>query len=771
MVSVGKNVPRKEGPQKLCGLAKYIDDYDFKDCLYGVTFRSSIPHGLIKKISFDSDFPWQEYVIATAQDIPGPNVVALIENDQPLLADKKILHPMEPILLVSHPILQKAYAALEHIRVDYEELPAVLTLEESLSLEQVLYPPDNVFKKFQIQKGNVEAGFAQADFIVEGEYRVPHQEQTYIENNGVAAYVENGTIVVMGSMQCPYYVHKALKHIFNVPDEKLRIIQTTTGGGFGGKEEYPNMIAGHAALLALKSGRPVKMIYDRQEDMAATTKRHPAWIKHRTGVTKEGKLVAQEIEVVMDGGAYVTLSPVVLSRGTLHATGPYECPNVRVVSKTAATNTPPNGAFRGFGAPQTLFAAELHWEKIAEAVGLDSLTLRRLNVFKEGSQTATGQILGESVGASEVLERAVTRSRYISKRKEYSLWNRDKKKESWRGMGLALVHHGAGFTGSGEVYLASRAGVAFTNKGQVKVLAASTEIGQGTISMFAQIVADSLGIPYEWVVVVDPDTGQVPNSGPTVASRTCMVVGGLIQKATLQLKQELSRHISKKSSWSQEDLKEAARKMIPPPAGEAELAPSRRSAGGGMMEGQPEKKYIVEYEKPKEIQWDDKTYKGDAYAVYSYACAVVDLEVDKLTYEVKIHKITTAQDIGKAIHPLLAEGQIMGGTAQAVGYALYENVVMKNGVMQNAQLTNYIIPTFMDTPPMDIEIVEKPYSHGPFGAKGVGELPMDVPAPAIAAAIHHATGLWIPELPILPEKIFKVFFSSPLVGEGRVRGT
>ena len=405
---------------------------------------------------------------------------------------------------------------------------------------------------------------------------------------------------------------------------------------------------------------------------------------------------------------------------------------MRVRSSVVATNTPPNGAFRGFGAPQTLFAAELHMERIAEALGIDSLTLRRRNAFDQGSVTATGQVLGESVGARTSLERCVRRSGYTKKRAENARWNRGKNR-TWRGIGLALVHHGAGFTGSGESYLQSRAAVSLTRDGEIHVLAASTEIGQGTNTMFAQVVADALGVPVGDVVVETPDTGRVPNSGPTVASRTCMIVGGLLQRAARQLLDEVVGTVGRKPD-SRRAWKEAGRRVC------------------GASEA---KRFEVQYETPSEIRWDDKTYKGDAYGVYSYGAVAVDLEVDRLTYEVTVRKVTAAQDIGKAIHPLFVEGQIMGGTTQALGWALHENVVYKNGYMQNAQLTNYIIPTSLDTPPLDVEIVEEPYSRGPRGAKGVGELPMDVPGPAVAAAIHQATGLWMTSLPILPERLYE----------------
>jgi CO/xanthine dehydrogenase Mo-binding subunit len=728
MPSVGTSAQRKEGPEKLTGGAKYVDDYRIPGVLHGVTLRSSISSGTIRSIRFLPTFDWSDVVVARAEDIPGQNHVFLIEKDQPLLANEVIRHREEPILVLGHSDRAKAYEALSHIAVLYEETTPALTLEDALAGTARVHGGDNVFKRFLIEKGDLERGFREADYVVEGEYRTPHQEQAYIETNGIAAWEDgDGTLVVMGSMQCPYYVHKAMLELFPRPPEKIRVVHTTTGGGFGGKEEYPNLVAGHAALLALKAKRPVKIIYDRVEDMRATTKRHPARIRHRTGVKSDGTLVAQDIDVIMDGGAYVTLSPVVLSRGVLHATGPYECPNVRVAGRVVATNTPPNGAFRGFGAPQTLFAAELHMERIADRLGVDPVALRRKNLFREGSITATGQELRESVGAGKVLERVVEKGRYLARKKAIEKWNRRKSSPTYRGVGLATVFHGAGFTGSGEVHLKSRAGVSLGRDGAFEVRAASTEMGQGTTSILAAIAAESLGVPYEWVRVETPDTGKVPDSGPTVASRTCMVVGGLLKRAAEKLREALEKRGVR---W--------------PPT---RLALKRAARTLGALD------FVEEYEKPPGIVWDDATYRGDAYGVYSYAAMMVELEIDKSTYEVRVRDVVTAQDVGRAINPILVEGQILGGTVQGIGFALLENAVYRDGVMANPQFTNYVIPTTLDTPPMRVEIVEVPYSLGPFGAKGVGELPMDVPAPAIAAAIHKATGLFLAELPILPERI------------------
>jgi CO/xanthine dehydrogenase Mo-binding subunit len=750
MSVVGTNAPRKEGPQKLCGQARYVDDVALPGCLQGVTFRSPIAAGRIEAIEFDAAFPWDECVVATAADIPGRNVVTLIETDQPLLVERDIRHHAEPILLLAHEKRDMAWAALDHVVLRTRPSTPVLSMDDALRAETLVHAPDNCLKTLHIEKGDVESALRRADFVVEGTYEVPAQEQAYIENNGVAAWFdEDGVLTVLGSMQCPYYIQKALMPLFALPADKVRVQQATTGGGFGGKEEYPNMIAGHAALLAHKSGRPVKMIYDRHEDMIATTKRHPARVRHRTGVTKDGVLLAQDIDIVMDGGAYVTLSPVVLSRGILHASGPYACPDVRIHARSVATNTPPSGAFRGFGAPQTLFAAELHWERIAQATGIDALTLRRRNLVRQGSELPTGQVLHDSVGASDVLEDCVRRTSYEKKRREYDRWNRKRANPTWKGIGLAVVHHGAGFTGSGEVMLQSQADVALTRDGRIIVDASSTEIGQGTNSMFASIVADALGVPYDWIDIETPDTAKVPDSGPTVASRTCMIVGALLVRASNHLRRAVQEVAGgTKLPVSRQALRRAA----------AALCDDDRAGRGGAHVGARSRDgdrivFSARYEKPPEVQWDDTTYRGDAYPVYGYAAVVVDLQVDKLTCEVKIDKLTTAHDVGHAIHPLLVEGQVMGGVTQALGWALLENTVYDDGKLLNAQFTNYIIPTALDTPPLDVHLIGKPYARGPFGAKGVGEIPMDVPAPAVAAAVHQAIGKLVDRLPILPESI------------------
>jgi CO/xanthine dehydrogenase Mo-binding subunit len=537
-------------------------------------------------------------------------------------------------------------------------------------------------------------------------------------------------VVVRGSMQCPYYVHKALVKLFDLPEEKIRVIQTETGGGFGGKEEYPSMIAGHAALLAWKSGRPVKMIYDRAEDMVATTKRHPSRTRHRTAVTREGKLVGMDIDFVVDGGAYATLSSVVLSRGTIHAAGPYNCPNVRIRSRAVATNVPPHGAFRGFGAPQSIFALERQLDKVAAAVGISPEELRRRNFIQRGETTATGQVIREEVDLDGLLDSAFELTDYQQKRERFARENEGARVK--RGIGFASFMHGAGFTGSGEKYLQSIVGCEATSEGRLRVLAASTEIGQGTKTVFAQIAAEALGLDYDSVEVVQPDTADVPNSGPTVASRTTMIVGKLVETAALQLKGILKAAGLLGETFTQDEWRRACAEYV--------------GQHGAL-------KTHVQYQQPDNIEWDDEHYRGDAYGAYAWAVYVAEVSVDTLTYEAHVEDFVAVQEVGRVIHPVLAAGQIEGGVAQGIGWTLYENVVWRDGRMVNGQMTNYIIPTSADIPPIRVHFFENPYAGGPGGAKGIGELPMDVPGPAVAAAILNATGLFMPSLPILPEHL------------------
>jgi len=509
-------------------------------------------------------------------------------------------------------------------------------------------------------------------------------------------------------------------------------VQMETGGAFGGKEEYPSMIAAHAALLAIKAGKPVKIIYDRAEDMVATTKRHPSRTRHRTAVSRDGKILGGEIDFTIDGVAYATLSSVVLSRGVIHSGGPYYWPSVHIRAKALATNMPPHGAFRGFGAPQSLFAMERHMDRIAQSIGLSPVEIRRRNFLQPGQETTTQQIIREPIDLGKLLDRGLELSDYHAKKKQFAVQNLEG--ASRKGIGIAAFLHGAGFTGSGERYLSSVVGVEGCADGSVRILVSSTEFGQGTKTVLSQIAAEALGLPYENVSMAQPDTLEVPNSGPTVASRTVMVVGKLVQSAALGIAQTLISSGLLREDYSAEEFRAACQQHV------AEHGQFRSWS---------------RYEAPRGIFWDDQAYRGEAYAAFAWAVYIAEVTIDLATYGVSVNDFVALQEVGKVLHPLLARGQIIGGVAQGIGFSLYEKVVWQNGRMQNGQMTNYIMPTSSDLPPIRVFFEELGNVHGAYGAKGIGELPMDGPAPAIVNAVEDALGVRFDFVPLLPEDIME----------------
>jgi CO/xanthine dehydrogenase Mo-binding subunit len=540
---------------------------------------------------------------------------------------------------------------------------------------------------------------------------------------------EDAGFTIVGSMQCPFYIEKALAPMLG--HKRMNVIQAATGGGFGGKEEYPSMVAAHAVLLSIATRRPIKMIYRRDEDLRATTKRHPSIIKISSVVDDDGNLLQWDADILMDGGAYNTLTPVVLSRALLHLTGPYRCPNQHLEGVAVATNTPPNGAFRGFGAPQAMWAVERHMDRIAREMNIDPVTIRRRNLLRDGDTTPSGQALVDT-GALIVLDEALAAAEAPVNQSPIHPGGGEGRYA--RGRGVSLVFHGCGFTGNGEARIKGK--VALELEGRcIKILTASTDIGQGVDTTFPQIAAAELGIEVDRISNAPHDTANVPNSGPTVASRTCMVVGGVVQKAAKQLREALQKETGLTST-------------------DFDVLIDKRATSSPI-------RVMAEYQDDGSMQWDDQTYQGDAYPTYGWSCSVVDLDVDLDTGEVLYRRHVGATDVGKAINPVIVAGQLEGGCLQALGYATCEEVVLDDqGRMVNDRLTNYIIPTSLDAPEMITRIIEIPFKGGPFGAKGIGEIPMDGPAPATAQAIEQATGIVLDSLPMTPERIMTALETS-----------
>ena len=723
--SIGSSVPRVDGPAKVAGSARYVDDLVLPGMLHGATVRSDVARGRLLGVDLDPAFDWTGITVVTADDVP-VNAVPLIENDQPVLAKDEIRHAYEPVALLACEDRLRLEKALRHVTLRVAPLPPVLTIDDALAAREVIRPPNNVFKRYRITKGRGGDAVEGCEVVVRGVYETGAQEHVYIEPNGMVAFWDADGAHVEGSLQCPFYVQKGIKGVFGLPDDGVDVTQAVTGGGFGGKEEYPTLVALHALLLAKKAGRPVKLIYGRQEDVEASTKRHSSRVEIASGCDRDGTLRAVSIRVLFDGGAYVTLTPVVLSRGALHACGAYRWADVTVEAVAVATNTPPNGAFRGFGAPQTIWAIERHLDRVARTLGLDPVALKRKNLLRLGDTTATGQTLKESVGVQECVEKALAASGYLEKRARGPVVSG----RTARGVGAAVFLHGAGFTGSGEKYLKGKVAVDLLPGGRARVRTASTDIGQGTETVFRQIAADALGIAVGAVDFAVPSTKVVPDSGPTVASRTVMVVGSIVDRASKELRVRVGE--------------------------EATVAGLTREAAWERLAADPARATaLVQYEPPEGIVWDDATYSGDAYPAFGWACDVAEVEVDLDTFETKVTGFWAAVDVGRVINPTLCAGQVEGGTLQAIGWALTEKLVTRDGKILNPRMTSYIVPTSLDAPPFQTTLVEAAYSRGPGGAKGVGELPMDGGAPAVAAAIEHATGLVLDRVPMLPEDLYE----------------
>ncbi|HEB31157.1 MAG TPA: aldehyde oxidase [Spirochaetes bacterium] len=705
---ISEPVNRPDAAAKTGGYACYIDDMYFEGALFAATLRSERPRAVIEDIEMP-DLP-DGYYIVDKDDVPGMNRVKMLVDDQPFFAEDTVNYIGEPILLVAGPDRAKIETILSMIRVRYADLEPVLSIEETASAgKDPIYSTDNCFAYYEIKKGDIEKAFDNAKEILMYEYRTGLQEQLYLEPQGVVGVYENGQVTVYGSMQCPYYIKAALVQGLGWDEGRIRVVQAATGGAFGGKEEYPSIIAGHAAFAAVKTGKPVRLIFNRREDISSTTKRHPSIIKIRTALDGSNRIIALEADIRLDGGAYAGLSPVVLQRAMFAASGAYSIPNVMVSGRVLATNNVPSGAMRGFGAPQSFFAVEMHMQNIARKLGMDPLDIKMDHILKRGDSTVTGGELRHDVKLPEMISFAEEMSGYRGKQKAF----RGNTGDVLRGIGLSVFYHGCAFTGSGEKdKIKANARLKKNEDGKVQILVSNVEMGQGALTTLKKIVSRVLEIPFGDVIYENPDTSKVPDSGPTVASRTVMIVGFLLEKAARDLKDR----------WDE--------------ASELEITRV--------------------YEEPEYIKWDPEKFEGDAYPVYSWGVNVIEVEVDPATFVTRVTGIWGVYDIGAAIDEKVIKGQIEGGITQGLGYAALEVMNTEKGKILQGSLTDYIIPNSVEFPEMGIRLVDNPYEYGPFGAKGAGELPFVGAAPAFASAVQNAIGIRVSRLPVTPEYILEI---------------
>ncbi len=717
---VGQRVPRKDAPDKVKGTALYVEDLPLGGALVAGALRSPHAHARIARLDLAAarQLPGVHAVLS-AQDIPGRNLIPMISQDWPVLADTQVRHVGEAVALVAaedRACLARALAAIE---VEYEVLTPLLDMEDALARGELL-------AEWKVVRGETEAAFARTDLvIVEGTYHTPHQEHAYIETNGMVAFPDGaGGIVVQGSMQCPFYVQKAVASVLGCDLSRARVVQTVTGGGFGGKEDAPSAPGAQVALLARATGRPVRFILSREEDMAVMSKRHRGRIRMRTAATRAGDLMAAEVDYLLDGGAYATLSPVVLFRGAVHACGPYRVPNVFVHARAVRTHTLPSGAFRGFGEPQVVFACESQMERLAVALDMDPLVLRQRNALEVGQETITGHRLTSSVGFREVLDRVCISADWEKKRAAFKSDTGTKR----RGIGLAASYYGVGLGAMGKHLNPAAASLVVSADGSVTVAVGTTEIGQGMITVLAQIAAEALGCSVDLVHVVEPDTSRVPDSGPTVASRTTLMSGNAIRDAARQIRAAMEPHVANSGLEWREAVAFCVQKQV------------GLAAHGWSV--------------PPDTTFDLETGQGEAYVCYSWSANVVEVEADTETGETRVVRVWSGHDAGRVINPTTAEGQVEGGVLQGLGYALVEEHHMRDGRILNDQLSTYIIPTTRDTPEIKTILVEALYPWGPYGAKGLGETPIIAVAPAVTAALRHALGVEIDTIPATPERVW-----------------
>ena len=743
--AVGAAIARVDAKDKVTGRAAYVDDLSVPGMLHAALVFPGCAHAVLRSIDASEALSMPGvHAVLTAGDIPGENQIGVIDADQPLLPDERIRYTGDAVAVVVADSAAVAREAARSVRVETEELPAVFDAEEAMSPDAPkVHDAGNLLLHYKVRKGDVEAGFAEADVVVERAFRTHHQEHAYLEPLGALAIPEeNGAMTVHGTMQCPYYVQRAVATVLGLPLASVRIAQTVTGGGFGGKEDSPSEICACAALAAWETGRPVKLIYTREEDFYRTSKRHPMAVTFRLGARRDGTFTAAKIRVVADAGAYSTLTQVVAFRATAHATGPYEIPNVHTDVFGVYTNRQTTGAFRGFGQPQVIFADESVVDEIAEALNLDPVEVRLRNCLAVGKRTATNQLLTESVGLPETLERARDASGWSAKRKTFAGDTGTVR----RGIGVGSIYYGVSLGAKGLALDASGAHLNVYRDGSVRISVGGTEMGQGLLTVLSQMASDCLGVPVESIHVGLADTSVVPDSGPSVASRTTLMTGNAVIDAATKLKRTMGG---------------VAAELLGVPDDAIEFADGRVGTGATSMSfedlanhcwiGNVSTSADGWYAAPESTF--DENGQGDAYAVYSYATHIAEVEVDMDTGRVKLDCITAAHDVGRVLNPVTLEGQIQGGALQGIGMALYERMVTDGGTIVTADFSTYILPTSMDVPEIQAIAIEDPYSRGPFGAKGIGETPAMPGGAAVANAVANAIGVRFRELPITPEAV------------------
>jgi CO/xanthine dehydrogenase Mo-binding subunit len=729
---VGESITRVDAHDKVIGTAKYPGDINLPEQAYMKILFSGKAHAIIRKIDTSNAEKYPGVIaVFTAKDVPN-NVYGLISPDQPVLCGPgsnrefadRVRFIGDQIACVVAESEKIAEHAVKLIKVEYEDLPVLTDPVLAMGDNAVLLHPDrgsNVFGHYRIRKGDTDAAFRDADVIVEGEYHTPAQEHAYLQPEAGLSYIdEEGRITVIVGGQWTHEDQEQIAHSLNLPLEKIRVIYPAIGGAFGGREDMSIQIVLALAAWRLEQRgikRPIKIIWSREESIIGHHKRHPYLLKAKWGATKEGKVIAAQVALVADGGAYIYTSTKVMGNATLMCTGPYDIPNVKVDSYAVYTNNLPNGAFRGFGGPQGAFEAESQMNKLAEKLGMDPVELRIRNIVKEGSLLSVGTPLPPGVSLDKVVEKCAisgdwTNTKTGWQRKDGRIVSTNGVLK--RGVGFACSYKNVGFSFGAPEKCTAIIEIRGKDKiDQVILHHAGADVGQGSHTVFAQMTAEACGVPFDKVELDMADTASSGNSGSVSASRMTFMAGNSIRGAA-----ELALE-----KWKNEERPAIA---------------------------------TYTYIPPKTTPFDPETGKCEPNFSYGYVAEVVDVEVDTETGQLSIRNVICVDEVGKAINPELVRGQIEGAVVQAAGYGVLENFIQKNGKVLTSTLSTYLIPTVLDIPDtIESVIMETPDPRGPWGARGMGEMPYLPFVPALTAAVHSATGVWFDDFPLTPERVLE----------------
>ncbi|HNT67886.1 MAG TPA: xanthine dehydrogenase family protein molybdopterin-binding subunit [Syntrophorhabdaceae bacterium] len=704
---IGNEMNRIDALDKVLGRPVYAEDLSAKGALFGCIFRSTRPHAFIRRIDTRAAMASPGIVkVLSCHDIPGENLFGIIKKDQPYLAQDRVRCIGEPVLIVLGETEEAARKALQLIEVEYEDAEVVSDPFLSEGSTALIHDKGNLLSRRKVIKGDIEKGFKEADVIVEHTYSTSWLDHAFMETESGVGYPDSkGRIVVISSTQNIHYKQKEISRLLAVPEEKIKVVQATTGGGFGGKLDVT--VEGFIALSVHHTRRPVVMRFTREESFLSNTKRHPLYIEYKTGARKDGIITAVKVGITGDTGPFASYGETVCLRAALHATGPYEVPNVHVDSRMFYTNNPVSGAMRGFGIPQLAFAHESQMDEVALMLKMDPFDIRMMNALKKGSLTATSQVLQNSVGIIETLK------------KVEPYWRKRSKKEDHAGFGLGCMYYGIGNTG---VSNPANACLNITGDGKIALHTGACEIGQGSDTTLVQILQEALGLKIEDIVLVRGDTDTSKDAGSSSASRQTYISGGAVFDAALKMRQ----YLDEKGFYKGRPIREIY----------ASEADKKLLEHNGFFD-------------PPTTPVDPETSKGSPYATYAFATHMTEVEVEPETGCCTVKRVYAAHDVGRAINLKNVRGQIYGGIAMGVGFALMEEFVPG----KSESFDNYYMPTSMDMPDVEVFVVEDREPTGPFGAKGVGEPALIPQAASIVNAIKDATGVRPFELPCHIERL------------------